>query len=227
MKANVKSPGLKTTPVTTELNLSYADRYADEEFFDAYTRLILEVIHGRQATFVRDDELKEAWAIFTPLLHRIERERVKPILYDFGGRRPPESDQMLKDRGYYEYHGGEPLLAPVRPCTPLYAPARHCMPLLAPVRPCSPLFAPAPVWCWAYRQWCEERRKAYRAPETGSYLTCAVAQKCDLAAFTATSIRLPELQHPVLFFLMHLGRHLRRPNTRNCPSQREFHQLRR
>ena len=48
MKANFKSQGLKTTPVTTELNLSYADRYADEEFFDVYTRLILEVIHGRQ-----------------------------------------------------------------------------------------------------------------------------------------------------------------------------------
>ena len=142
MKANVKSPGLKTTPVTTELNLSYADRYADKEFFDAYTRLILEVIHGRQATFVRDDELKEAWAIFTPLLHRIERERVKPILYDFGGRGPPESDQMLKDRGYYEYHGGEPLLAPVRPCSPLYAPARPCTPLYAPAGPCTPLCAP-------------------------------------------------------------------------------------
>ena len=60
---------------------------------------------GRQATFVRDDELKEAWAIFTPLLYPIEREKVKPILYDFGDRGPPESDQMLKDRRYYEYHG--------------------------------------------------------------------------------------------------------------------------
>ena len=92
MKANVKSPGLKTTPVTTELNLSYADRHADQEFFDSYTGLILEVIDGRQATFVRDNELKEAWAIFTPLLHRIERERVKPILYNCRGRAPPESD---------------------------------------------------------------------------------------------------------------------------------------
>mmetsp|Transcript_9202 Transcript_9202/g.19417 ORF Transcript_9202/g.19417 Transcript_9202/m.19417 type:complete len:531 (+) Transcript_9202:199-1791(+) len=107
MKANVKSPGLKTTPVMSELDLSYAERYADEEMFDAYTRLILEVIRGRQATFVRDDELKAAWAIFTPLLHRIEAERIKPIPYDFGGRGPPESDQLLKSRGYYQYHGGK------------------------------------------------------------------------------------------------------------------------
>jgi len=61
LKANVKSPGLKTTPLTSELDLSYATRYADEQMFDAYTRLILEVIRGRQATFVRDDELKAAW----------------------------------------------------------------------------------------------------------------------------------------------------------------------
>ena len=79
---------------------------------------------------MHDDELKEAWAIFTPLLHRIEREKVKPIRYDFGDRGPPESDQMLKDRGYYEYHAGEPLLAPVRPCSPLHAPVRPCSPLI-------------------------------------------------------------------------------------------------
>lgn len=106
MKANVKSPGLKTTPVTSELDLSYALRYADEEMFDAYTRLILEVIRGRQSTFVRDDELKAAWDIFTPLLHRIEQERIKPIPYEFGSRGPPESDQLIQRRGHYEYHGG-------------------------------------------------------------------------------------------------------------------------
>jgi len=107
MKANVKSPGLKTTPVTSELDLTYSSRYSDEEMFDAYTRLILEVIRGRQSTFVRDDELKAAWKIFTPLLHRIEQERIKPIPYDFGSRGPPESDQLIKSRGYYEYHGGK------------------------------------------------------------------------------------------------------------------------
>jgi hypothetical protein len=61
MKTNVKSPGLKTKPLTSELDLTYGDRYADENVFDAYTRLILEVIRGRQATFVRDDELRAAW----------------------------------------------------------------------------------------------------------------------------------------------------------------------
>ena len=104
LKTNVKSPGLTTKPVTSELNLTYKHRF-DNELFDAYTRLILEVIRGRQATFVRDDELKASWAIFTPLLHQIEREKIKPILYEYGGRGPAESDELIKRAGYH-YHGG-------------------------------------------------------------------------------------------------------------------------
>ena len=106
MKCNVKSPGMDTHPVASELDLSYGERYEGVEIFDAYTRLILEVIRGRQATFVRDDELKAAWAIFTPLLHQIENDKIKPIPYKYGGRGPEESDEMIKKVGY-SYHGGQ------------------------------------------------------------------------------------------------------------------------
>lgn len=106
MKTNVKSPGLTTTPVASELDLSYDSRYKDTEITDAYTRLILDVLRGKQATFVRDDELKAAWKIFTPLLHRIENEKIKPIEYKFGGRGPPESDELIARAGF-KYHSGE------------------------------------------------------------------------------------------------------------------------
>ena len=105
MKTNVKSPGLTTKPVTSELDLSYKERYENIEIFDAYTRLILEVIRGRQATFVRDDELEASWKIFTPLLHQIENEKIKPIPYEYGSRGPDESDQLAAKVGYH-YHGG-------------------------------------------------------------------------------------------------------------------------
>lgn len=48
----------------------------------------------------RSDELAEAWRIFTPLLHQIEKEKVKPIPYQFGSRGPLESDQLIKDSGF-------------------------------------------------------------------------------------------------------------------------------
>jgi glucose-6-phosphate 1-dehydrogenase len=105
LKTNVKNPGLTTQPVSSELDLSYKQRFG-VEIFDAYTRLILEVIRGRQATFVRDDELKASWAIFTPLLHQIEKERVRPIPYEYGSRGPLESDDLVKRFGY-QYHGGK------------------------------------------------------------------------------------------------------------------------
>lgn len=48
---------------------------------DAYERLIVDVFCGSQMHFVRSDELSEAWRIFTPLLHIIENQRIKPIPY--------------------------------------------------------------------------------------------------------------------------------------------------
>lgn len=106
MKTNVKSPGLTTSPEASELDLSYQTRYADTQMVDAYTRLILDVLRGKQATFVRDDELKAAWRIFTPLLHRIANEKIKPIPYEFGGRGPAESDELIAKVGF-EYHSGQ------------------------------------------------------------------------------------------------------------------------
>eukprot|EP00186_Timspurckia_oligopyrenoides_P005049 CAMPEP_0182441528 /NCGR_PEP_ID=MMETSP1172-20130603/504_1 /TAXON_ID=708627 /ORGANISM="Timspurckia oligopyrenoides, Strain CCMP3278" /LENGTH=472 /DNA_ID=CAMNT_0024635877 /DNA_START=34 /DNA_END=1449 /DNA_ORIENTATION=- len=63
MKCNVKHPGLGGEPVMSELDLSYKDRFPDEfsKLPDAYTRLILEVLRGNQAAFVREDELRNAW----------------------------------------------------------------------------------------------------------------------------------------------------------------------
>lgn len=50
---------------------------------DAYERLILDVFCGSQMHFVRNDELQEAWRIFTPLLHRIENEKIQPVSYKY------------------------------------------------------------------------------------------------------------------------------------------------
>lgn len=51
---------------------------------DAYERLILDVFLGSQMHFVRTDELAEAWRIFTPLLHDLEKNRIAPLPYTYG-----------------------------------------------------------------------------------------------------------------------------------------------
>lgn len=53
-------------------------------FPDAYERLFFDLFSGRQYSFVRADELEQAWRIFSPLLRQIENERVKPEPYVYG-----------------------------------------------------------------------------------------------------------------------------------------------
>jgi hypothetical protein len=104
LKTNVKSPGFKATPIQSELEVNYDSRFfahQKESNPDAYTRLILDVLRGKHAAFVRDDELRRAWEIFTPLLDQIERENIQPILYEQGTRGPKEADDFIFENGGY------------------------------------------------------------------------------------------------------------------------------
>jgi glucose-6-phosphate 1-dehydrogenase len=107
MKTNVKSPGFSGRPIQSELEINYNSRFfsqsnpnADSNP-DAYTRLILDVLRGRSAGFVREDELRRSWEIFTPLLHKIERENIKPVIYKRGTRGPPEADVFINEKSGY------------------------------------------------------------------------------------------------------------------------------
>ena len=108
LKTNVKSPGFHAVPIQSELEVNYDTRYFDRENTEssnpeAYTRLILDVYHGKHASFVRDDELRRAWEIFTPVLHEIESPsyHVKPIVYQQGSRGPKEADDFIEQHAGY------------------------------------------------------------------------------------------------------------------------------
>ncbi|KAE8689374.1 Glucose-6-phosphate 1-dehydrogenase [Hibiscus syriacus] len=105
MKLMVKQPGLEMSTVQSELDLSYRQRYQGVTIPEAYERLILDTIRGDQQHFVRRDELKAAWEIFTPLLHRIDKDEMKPIPYQTGSRGPAEADELLAKAGYVQTHG--------------------------------------------------------------------------------------------------------------------------
>ncbi|XP_072847590.2 glucose-6-phosphate 1-dehydrogenase isoform X1 [Pogona vitticeps] len=103
-KMMTKKPGMFFNPEESELDLTYGNRYKDVKLPDAYERLILDVFCGSQMHFVRSDELREAWRIFTPLLHKIEGEKTKPIPYRYGSRGPPDADELMKKAGF-QYEG--------------------------------------------------------------------------------------------------------------------------
>ncbi|KAH0628843.1 hypothetical protein JD844_010430 [Phrynosoma platyrhinos] len=122
-KMMTKKPGMFFNPEESELDLTYGNRYKvpspsvlahstshscsfqqGVKLPDAYERLILDVFCGSQMHFVRSDELREAWRIFTPLLHKIEAEKPKPISYRYGSRGPAEADELMKKVGF-QYEG--------------------------------------------------------------------------------------------------------------------------
>ncbi|XP_011097324.1 glucose-6-phosphate 1-dehydrogenase, cytoplasmic isoform [Sesamum indicum] len=105
MKLTVKQPGLEMSTAQSELDLSYRQRYQGVVIPEAYERLILDTIKGDQQHFVRRDELKAAWEIFTPLLHRIDNGELKSLPYKPGSRGPAEADQLLERAGYVQTHG--------------------------------------------------------------------------------------------------------------------------
>ncbi|XP_051141261.1 glucose-6-phosphate 1-dehydrogenase, cytoplasmic isoform [Andrographis paniculata] len=105
MKLTVKKPGLEMSTVQSELDLSYRQRYNGVVIPEAYERLILDTIKGDQQHFVRRDELKAAWEIFTPLLHRIDEGEFKCIPYEAGSRGPAAADELLERAGYVQTHG--------------------------------------------------------------------------------------------------------------------------
>ncbi|XP_029011617.1 glucose-6-phosphate 1-dehydrogenase-like isoform X2 [Betta splendens] len=104
LKMTTKRPGVYFSPEETELDLTYKSRYKNVTLPDAYERLILDVFCGNQMHFVRSDELREAWRIFTPLLHRIEGEKIQPLPYAYGSRGPNEADELVRRVGF-RYEG--------------------------------------------------------------------------------------------------------------------------
>jgi glucose-6-phosphate 1-dehydrogenase len=88
-----KIPGLTMRLEESDLDLQYKATF-HVEIPDAYERLILDILRGEKSLFIRTDELEAAWEIFTPVLHTLEQERVKPELYAFGSRGPVESDYL-------------------------------------------------------------------------------------------------------------------------------------
>ncbi|CAG8672346.1 13553_t:CDS:2, partial [Racocetra persica] len=100
MKMTNKLPGLSMDTVISELDLTYHRRFSELKIPDAYEALILDVLKGDHSNFVRDDELDAAWKIFTPMLHQIDNEKIKPIPYAYGTRGPEKIDEYVANYGF-------------------------------------------------------------------------------------------------------------------------------
>lgn len=96
LSLNIKSPGLSAIPTRGNMMMRYEDM-PNLSNPDAYTRLLLDVLRGKQGSFVRDDELRFSWQIFTPLLHSIDDTNVRPMPYKFGTQGPDSIEAWMAE----------------------------------------------------------------------------------------------------------------------------------
>jgi len=101
-KVNNKAPGFARfdQAQSTELDITYKNRFGPLKLPEAYTRLILDALEGDQSLFVRSDELQQAWRIVTPFLHKLETENKDPLKYPCSSRGPPQADEIAQQYGF-------------------------------------------------------------------------------------------------------------------------------
>ncbi len=93
-----KVPGMGMKLKETELDLRYQKAF-DEIIPDAYESLLMDVMRGDKSLFIRKDELGAAWDIFTPVLHELERRRVRPESYIFGSTGTKGAEALAASAG--------------------------------------------------------------------------------------------------------------------------------
>ena len=93
---DVKRPGEPMRLERIPLDFDYAEHF--EDFPDAYTTLLLDVVQGDQTLFVHHDEVVESWKLYSPLVENEAGRRV--FTYAAGSWGPGEADLLLEREGH-------------------------------------------------------------------------------------------------------------------------------
>ncbi|OWT60595.1 glucose-6-phosphate dehydrogenase [Candidimonas nitroreducens] len=93
-----KEPGDAMNLQSAYLNLDFHTMFK-ARWADAYERLLLDVIRGRLALFMRRDELAQAWAWVDPIIDSWEQNRIAPRPYAAGTWGPAASSGLLSRAG--------------------------------------------------------------------------------------------------------------------------------
>jgi glucose-6-phosphate 1-dehydrogenase len=99
---NTKTPGDSMQLSPMSLNLAFNESAAARRGprrLDAYERLLMDVVRGRLALFVRRDELEAAWTWIEPIFAAWEQLREAPKPYTAGTWGPAASSALVSRDG--------------------------------------------------------------------------------------------------------------------------------
>lgn len=103
-----KVPGLTSSGSMdlqkSKLNLSFSEAFSEDRIADAYEKLLLEVMIGNQALFVRRDEIEQAWTWVDSIRAAWDASNEPPATYQAGTWGPVSSIALLarEERSWYE-----------------------------------------------------------------------------------------------------------------------------
>lgn len=87
-----------------KLNLNYSEIFDKKESLDAYERLILESIKGKQSLFVRKDEVEESWKWIDSIIKTWNKENIPLKKYYAGTWGPNDANILINKNGHYWYN---------------------------------------------------------------------------------------------------------------------------
>jgi len=94
LMAKAPGKGMQLEPVELDLNLAHA--FSRTRRWEAYERLLLDVIEGDSTLFMRRDEVEAAWNWVDPILRGWHNHYRKPRPYPAGTDGPDQAHQLIE-----------------------------------------------------------------------------------------------------------------------------------
>lgn len=102
MMTKIPGKGMRLEPVDLDLNL--AQVFNQTRRWEAYERLLLDVLEGDSTLFMRRDEVEAAWAWVDPIIKGWEAHFQAPRSYPAGSNGPEQANSLLARHGR-NWHG--------------------------------------------------------------------------------------------------------------------------
>jgi glucose-6-phosphate 1-dehydrogenase len=96
---HAKEPGVRLVIKPVEMDFTYKESY-DAPVPEAYETLLLEILEGDAAMFMRADQVEEAWKVVTPIMEVWKKESPPRYPnYGPGSWGPKAAEQLIKPQG--------------------------------------------------------------------------------------------------------------------------------
>lgn len=99
LKIMIKQPsasGFKLQELPLDL---FFNEYYEDDYLDAYERLLLDAINGKSALFMRRDEVEQSWVFIDSLINAIKNSNLKLEKYNSGNWGPSNADILIANHG--------------------------------------------------------------------------------------------------------------------------------